>query len=113
MKDHSKRPIMTKVVYEMSDVVIPTADNPRDENIENIALCLSNISGKVRPNKTASRTRDNHLEDLAKRYTMNSERETHLGSSKPTPTNDLPAETLPAGTSPGKEDDLGDNVDLF
>jgi methyl-accepting chemotaxis protein len=101
-----------------------TIHNRVGENIENIVLCLSNISGKVKPDKTASRRRDDHLEDLAKRYTMNSERETHLGSSKPAPSEmpqktaapssvELPAETLSTGTSHSKEDDLGDNVDLF
>jgi UDP-N-acetylmuramoyl-L-alanyl-D-glutamate--2,6-diaminopimelate ligase len=35
-KDHTKRPIMTKIVYDRSDIMIATADNPREENIENI-----------------------------------------------------------------------------
>jgi len=35
-KDPSKRPAMTRIVYEMSDISIPTADNPRNENIERI-----------------------------------------------------------------------------
>lgn len=35
-RDPSKRPIMMKIVYEMSDISIPTADNPRSEKIENI-----------------------------------------------------------------------------
>lgn len=35
-RDPLKRPIMTKIVYEMSDIIIPTADNPRSENIEKI-----------------------------------------------------------------------------
>ena len=35
-RDSAKRPIMTKIVYENSDIIIPTADNPRSENIEKI-----------------------------------------------------------------------------
>ena len=33
-RDSLKRPIMTKIVYEMSDIIIPTADNSRSEDIE-------------------------------------------------------------------------------
>ncbi len=35
-RDPFKRPIMTKIVYEMSDIIIPTADNSRSEDIEKI-----------------------------------------------------------------------------
>lgn len=35
-KDHSKRPVMMKTVYSLSDFTIATADNPREEDIENI-----------------------------------------------------------------------------
>ncbi|MEK7104519.1 MAG: UDP-N-acetylmuramoyl-L-alanyl-D-glutamate--2,6-diaminopimelate ligase [Patescibacteria group bacterium] len=35
-RDSLKRPIMTKIVYEMSDIIIPTADNSRSEDIEKI-----------------------------------------------------------------------------
>ncbi len=35
-KDHSKRPLMMEVVYNLSDYTIATADNPREEDIENI-----------------------------------------------------------------------------
>lgn len=35
-RDPLKRPMMTKIVYEMSDVIIPTADNSRSEDIEKI-----------------------------------------------------------------------------
>jgi len=35
-KDHSKRPVMMKTVYNLSDFTIATADNPREEDIENI-----------------------------------------------------------------------------
>ncbi|MFH1608994.1 MAG: UDP-N-acetylmuramoyl-L-alanyl-D-glutamate--2,6-diaminopimelate ligase [Patescibacteria group bacterium] len=35
-RDSSKRSVMTKIVYENSDIIIPTADNPRSENIEKI-----------------------------------------------------------------------------
>lgn len=35
-RDPSKRSIMMKIVYEMSDIIIPTADNPRSEDIEKI-----------------------------------------------------------------------------
>jgi len=93
-----------------------------DENVENIVLCLSKISTNVRPDKTASSRSDEHLADLAKRYTMHSERETHLGSAKPAPAATplitaapiagQSAEALP-GKAGGNEDDLGDNVDLF
>ncbi len=35
-RDPFKRPVMTEIVYKMSDIVIATADNSRSENIENI-----------------------------------------------------------------------------
>lgn len=35
-RDPFKRPIMTKIVYEISDITIPTADNSRSEDIEKI-----------------------------------------------------------------------------
>ena len=101
-----------------------TIHNRIDENIENIASSLQNISAKVRGNKNdrPSRRGESHLDDLAKRYTMHSERETHLGSAKPThaeiplktaaPSNSQSSVTLP-GKAHGNEDDLGDNVDLF
>ncbi|MFA6523898.1 MAG: UDP-N-acetylmuramoyl-L-alanyl-D-glutamate--2,6-diaminopimelate ligase [Candidatus Paceibacterota bacterium] len=37
-RDISKRQIMTKIVYENSDIIIPTADNSRNEKIEDIFL---------------------------------------------------------------------------
>ncbi len=98
--------------------------NRIDENIENVVLHLSNISAKVRVNKAASPTSGgaSHLDDLSKRYTMHSERETHLGSAKPAQagmplkidasTNNQLSVVMP-GKSPVKEDDLGDNVELF
>lgn len=101
-----------------------TIHNRIDENIENITASLKNISAKVRVDKNASPSRrgEKHLDDLAKRYTMHSERETHLGSAKfapaeipvkiADPTVCSPSATLP-GKTPGNEDDLGDNVDLF
>jgi len=35
-RDVLKRSIMTKIVYKNSDIIIPTADNPRSENLEKI-----------------------------------------------------------------------------
>jgi len=101
-----------------------TIHNRIDENIENIAESLKKISAKVRGNKTPSPSRrgESHLDDLAKRYTMHSERETHLGSAKSVPAEvplkiDDPAACPPSATLPGKAtgngDGLGDNVDLF
>ena len=100
-----------------------TIHNRIDENIENVIACLNGISTKVRPVKTASSRRDDLLEDLAKRYTMDTERETHLKTAKIAPAQ-TPAQTGPPVTgmpeeaptcsaTPAKEDDLGDNVDLF
>ena len=78
---------------------------------------------RSRLNETESRRRDDLLEDLAKRYTMDTERETHLKTAKiapaqtplqiEPPVDGMPEETPPTGTTPAKEDDLGDNVDLF
>ena len=101
-----------------------TIHNRIDENIENVITCLIGISTKVRPVKTASRRRDDLLEDLTKRYTMDTERETHLKTAKiaivekppqtDTQVGGIPEETTTGiSTPPGKEDDLGDNVDLF
>ncbi|MCX6756087.1 MAG: UDP-N-acetylmuramoyl-L-alanyl-D-glutamate--2,6-diaminopimelate ligase, partial [Candidatus Nomurabacteria bacterium] len=35
-RDKAKRPIMAKIAYDMSDIVILTSDNPRTENVEDI-----------------------------------------------------------------------------
>lgn len=100
-----------------------TIHNRIDENIENVIACLIGISTKVRPVKTSSSRRDDLLEDLAKRYTMDTERETHLKIAKITiaetalqiepPVTGIPQETPTGSATPAKEDDLGDNVDLF
>ena len=90
--------------------------NRVDENIENVVLSLSNISAKARGNKAAGYSSGGvkHLDDLARRYTMHSERETHLGSAKPTPAEISLKTAAPiTGKACGNEDDLGDNVDLF
>lgn len=100
-----------------------TIHNRIDENLENVIACLNGISTKVRPVKTESRRRDDLLEDLAKRYTMDTERAAHLkianiaiaetASQIEPPVAGMPEEAPAASSSPGKEDDLGDNVDLF
>lgn len=40
-RDKSKRPIMAKIGYDLSDIVILTTDNPRSENIEDILSDMS------------------------------------------------------------------------
>lgn len=35
-RDKTKRPVMTKIAYDMSDIVILTSDNPRTENVGDI-----------------------------------------------------------------------------
>lgn len=40
-RDKNKRPIMARIGYEMSDIVILTSDNPRTEKIEQILLDMS------------------------------------------------------------------------
>lgn len=94
-----------------------------DTRIKDVVQSLINISENVRPDKTAdsSTDRDNHLDDLARRYTMHTERETHLraasrkASATPLmtagPIADAPKADLAVQGPAG--DDLGDNVELF
>jgi UDP-N-acetylmuramoyl-L-alanyl-D-glutamate--2,6-diaminopimelate ligase len=35
-RDNTKRPLMSKIAYDLSDIIILTADNPRTENVEDI-----------------------------------------------------------------------------
>lgn len=93
-----------------------------DKSIKNVVVSLINISEKVRPDKTvsASPDRESHLDDLAKRYTMHTERETHLKTAKPAQADDRalmndPISNPAAEVLPDKkaDDDLGDNVELF
>jgi methyl-accepting chemotaxis protein len=101
-----------------------TIHNRVRENIEIVVAHLSNISAKVRVNKTASSSpgRGNHLDDLARRYTMHTEREIHLQAAARVPA-EIPlkiADTIANQSATAlqskeraNDDNLGDNVELF
>jgi hypothetical protein len=92
-------------------------------NIENIEVSLKDAVKKIKVKKIESLSGENSglLKELASQYTMESERETHLaiagampdvvsGDSASTNLDNQPAETC---TTSEKNDDLGDNVELF
>lgn len=91
-----------------------------DEKINAIALSLSEISAKAKPKKKAAISGENntHLHDLTRRYTMHTERETHLQTTgAQTVVAAVAVAALPSAIPPcqpeTKDDELGDNVEMF
>lgn len=92
-------------------------------NIENVELSLKDAVKKIKVKNNENSAGENSglLKELSSKYTMESERETHLaiagivpdavaGDSALTNSDTQPAE---ACTTSDKNDDLGDNVELF
>ncbi|MEN6622092.1 MAG: methyl-accepting chemotaxis protein, partial [Smithella sp.] len=92
-------------------------------NIENVEVSLKNTIKKIKVKNVESLTgeRSSLLKELSSQYTMDSERETHLAvagtipaavslDSAFTDSDTQPAETC---TTSDKDNDLGDNVELF
>jgi len=93
-------------------------------DIEKIEISLGKTVETMRVKNTKDIVGDKSdlLEDLAARYTMSSERETHLSAAGIMSDRLMPVAasmgndkvTMPdAKTDAGKSEDLGDNVELF
>ena len=87
-----------------------------DEKINAIVLGLSDISAKAETKKKTAISGANnaHLHDLTRRYTMHTERETHLQTTgAQTAVAAVAPAAMPDAQPKTKDDDLGDNVELF